>query len=251
MRKTLFNPKLFIKRNSSTILTVVGAAGVIATGVMAGKATIKAIDLLDQAQIEKGEELTKFEKVKVAAPSYIPAVLVGTSTIACIFGANILNKRHQAGLMSAYALLNQTHKEYKNKVRDMVGEDGELEIRQELAKDKYEPSEVDSEDDGKELFYESYSRRYFRATNETVLRAQYEINKAMQDVGGVSLNVYFRLLGLEETEYGDYLGWSAGQIMDTYWASWIDFEKEKVVMDDGLECSIVNVLEPLYDYNEY
>lgn len=247
----MFNPKLFIKRNSSTILTFAGVAGVIATGVMTAKATPKALQLIEETEKQKGEKLTKFEKFKVAAPSYIPAVLVGTSTIACIFGANILNKRHQAGLMSAYALLNQSHKEYKNKVKEMLGEDGELEIRQELAKDKYEGNEFEDEDDGKQLFYESYSQRYFRATNETVLRAQYEINRLMQEEGGLSLNVYFRLLGLEETEYGEYVGWSAGQLYDTYWTSWIEFYQEKVVMDDGLECYIVNVLEPLADFDDY
>ena len=247
----MFNPKLFIKRNSSTILTFAGAAGVVVTGVMAVKATPKALRLLEETKEQKGEDLTKFEKFKATAPSYIPAVLVGASTIACIFGANILNKRHQAGLLSAYALLNQTHKEYKNKVKEMLGEDGEFEIRQELAKDKYEEAEIEDEDDGKRLFYESYSQRYFRATKETVLKAQYEINKAMQEVGGLSLNVYFRLLGLEETEYGEYVGWSAGQLMDTYWTSWIDFYEEKVVMDDGLECHIINILEPLADFDEY
>ena len=95
---------LFLKKNASTILTCIGSAGVIATSVMAVKATPKALALLENAETEKGEGLTKIEKIKVVGPAYIPAVLIGASTIACIFGANILNQRQQAALMSAYAL---------------------------------------------------------------------------------------------------------------------------------------------------
>ena len=115
MNKLLRSSKLFLKRNSSTILTVVGATGVIATSVMAVKATPKALAMIEKAKEEKGEDLTKLETIKVAGPAYIPAAIAGISTIACIFGANILNKRQQAALMSAYALIDNSYKEYKNK----------------------------------------------------------------------------------------------------------------------------------------
>lgn len=83
------------------------------TAVMAVKATPKALRLIEEAEKEKGKKLTKTETVKVAWTPYIPTVLVGASTIACIFGANVLNKRRQAALMSAYALLDSSYKEYK------------------------------------------------------------------------------------------------------------------------------------------
>ena len=74
--------QLFLKRNASTILTCIGGAGVIATSVMAVKATPKALSLLDEAKEEKGEDLTVLETVKVAWKPYIPSVLFGVSTIA-------------------------------------------------------------------------------------------------------------------------------------------------------------------------
>lgn len=243
--------KLFFKRNNATILTFVGAAGVVATGVMAAKATPRALQLLEEAEKEKGEELTKFEKVTVAAPKYIPAVLVGTSTIACIIGANILNKRQQAAMASAYALVSRSYKDYKNKVKEMLGEDGEKEIQAEIVKDNYEKAEIEHDEDGKKLFYESYSERYFRATDEQVLAAMYDLNKLIQEEGGLSLNVYFRMLGLEETDYGEYIGWSPGQLLDTYWTSWVDFNRTKVEMDDGLECWIIDILEPMEGFDDY
>ena len=66
MNSLLSKSQTFLTRNSATILTCVGAAGVIATTVTAVKATPKALLLLEKAKEEKGEELTKLEVVKVA-----------------------------------------------------------------------------------------------------------------------------------------------------------------------------------------
>ena len=98
--------KLFFKRNGSFILTCIGAVGVVATSVTAVKATPKAIKLIEKREQEKGEKLTVLETIKVAGPAYIPSLAIGVSTIACIFGANGLNKKQQASIMRAYALLD-------------------------------------------------------------------------------------------------------------------------------------------------
>lgn len=251
MNNLLTHSRLFIKRNASTILTSIGGVGVVATAVMAVTATPKALALVEQSKEEKGEELTKAEIVKVAGPAYIPAILVGVSTIACIFGANALNKRQQASLMSAYALMNSSFKEYKDKVKEMHGEEGEKEVRAELAKDKYEEADVQHEDDGKQLFYDEYSKRYFRATNETVLMAEYAINKTLAEDCYASLNEFYDLLGLDPVEYGDQVGWSSAQMFEMYWSSWIEFWHEKVELEDGMECYIINITEPMVDYEEY
>lgn len=138
----------FLKRHSSTILTVMGAIGVGATAVIAVKDTPKALRILDEAEQEKGEELTVKEKIVTAGPVYIPAIAVGVSTIACIFGANALNKRNQAALMSAYALLDQSYKDYKRKVGDIYGEDADKRIIEEVAKEELEPRDnTDDTDD--------------------------------------------------------------------------------------------------------
>lgn len=138
----------FLKRHSSTILTTIGAIGVVATAVIAVKDTPKALRILDEAEQEKGEELTVKEKIVTAGPVYIPAIAVGVSTIACIFGANTLNKRNQAALMSAYALLDQSYKDYKRKVSDIYGKDADKKIIEEVAKEELEPRDsIDDTDD--------------------------------------------------------------------------------------------------------
>lgn len=138
----------FLKRHSSTILTVMGAIGVGATAVIAVKDTPKALQILEEAKQEKGEDLTVKEKIVTAGPVYIPAIAVGVSTIACIFGANTLNKRNQAALMSAYALLDQSYKDYKRKVSDIYGKDADKKIIEEVAKEELEPRDsIDDTDD--------------------------------------------------------------------------------------------------------
>lgn len=251
MNKWIHHSKLFLKRNSSTILTCVGAAGVVATTVMAVKATPKALVLLEEAKEEKGEELTKLEVVKVAGPAYIPAVVTGASTIACIFGANILNKRHQASLASAYALIDSSYKDYKKKVNELYGEDADKQVKTEIAKDKYKEENIEQDDDGKHLFYDQYSQRYYRVTNETALRAEYEVNKMLAEHGGASLNDYYDLLDIPRMDYGEYVGWSAAQMYDMYWDSWLHFHHTKVEMEDGIECWIVDYTEPFSEFDEY
>lgn len=132
-------PNAFVKKYGSTILTTLGVVGVIGTTVAAVKETPKALYLLDEAKKEKGEDLTVIEKVKVAGPVYIPSIIIGTSTIACIIGSNVLNKRHQAALLSAYTMLDQSFKEYKNKVIDLYGDEANEKVEEEIAKDHVEP----------------------------------------------------------------------------------------------------------------
>ena len=251
MNNLVKQSQLFVKRNASTILTCVGGVGVVATSIMAVKATPKALRLIEVATEEKGEELTKLEVVKVAGSIYIPSVVTGIATLACIFGANVLNKRQQAALMSAYALLDNSYREYKNKVVELYGEAADIRIREELAKDKYEEADI-SEDDGKQLFYDEFSERYFHAKMEDVIRAEYAINRKISVWGGAALNEFYEELDIPEVDYGNFLGWSSGGLMEMTWSDWLDFTHEKVVMDDGLECHIISIsVEPMFDYEYY
>ena len=245
------NAKLFLKRNSSTILTVLGGAGVVATAVTAVKATPKAIKLIEVYEEQKGEDLTTLEKVKVAGPHYIPAILIGAGTIACIFGANVLNKRNQASLMSAYALIDNSYKEYKKKVEELYGKEANTQVQQEIAKDKYKENDIQKEDD-ELLFYDEFSGRYFNATMERVLVAEYQVNRELHNTGHDTLNHFYEMVGLNPIDGGDALGWSEGGNYERYWQSWLDFRHNKVVMDEGLECYIITMFEePYVEFDDY
>ena len=253
MNDLLIKSQKFFKRNSSTILTCVGAAGVVATTVTAVKATPKAMMLLETAKEEKGEELTKFETVKIAGPAYIPSAILGVSTLACIFGANVLSQRGQASLMSAYALADKSYKDFRKKANELYGEDAGDQIRSSIVKDKYEelPEPIQLNDD-KRLYYDYYSEQYFESTPYEVQKAEYEVNRALMMDDCVTINDWYKNLGLECLEHGDDFGWTTFANSDMYWQTWIDFHHEKVVMDDGLECIIITFAQdPYTDYEEW
>ena len=250
MGKFFHLPTLFLKRNASTILTCIGAGGVIATSVIAVKATPKALKLLECAKEEKGEELTTLEKVQIAGPAYIPAAVTGATTIACIFGANVLNKRNQASLVSAYALLDSSYKKYRAKVDELYGEGADKKVIEEVAKDEFdEDILVDGE---LQAFYDTTSMRYFESTMEDVEQAELDLNKRLLATGYASLNHFYSLLNIPTVDYGNRVGWT------TYARGWqdgcarIDFDHQKVILDDGMECYLLHIItEPSMEYLDY
>lgn len=241
----------FLRKNASTILTCIGSVGVVATSVMAVKATPKAMRLIEAKKEEKGEKLTAWETIETAGMTYLPSIITGATTIACVFGANALNKRQQAALMSAYALLDNSYKEYKKKVSELYGENADREVRNEIAKDKYEEEDIEVSDN-KRLFYDEFSERYFESTTEDVLRAEYEVNRLLSQDSGIFLNEFYELLGLDRVDYGNYLGWSACEVSENQSYCWIEFSHRKVIMDDGLECTIISMhFAPTFDFENY
>ena len=250
MKNLVNTSRLFLRKNAPTILSTIGGVGVVATAVMAVKATPKALALIEQAETEKGEKLTKVEIVKTASVVYIPAALVGAGTIACIFGANVLNKRQQAALMSAYALLDSSYKEYKAKTVELYGEDADRNIKDEIVKDKYENTDIYG--DGEQLFYDSFSGQYFKSTMANVNNAEYQINRDLVMRDYATVNEFYDYLGVPPIDSGDELGWSSGMNFDYYWQVWIDFTHRKVTMEDGTECTIITMYsEPCVGWEDY
>lgn len=130
--------KAFIQRNSATVLAIAGVVGVVATVVTTTRAAPKAIRLLNEAKERENHELTIWQKMQVAIPVYIPVILTGSATIFCILSSNILNKASQASLMSAYMLLDQSHKDYQRKLKELYGQEAHDRIIESLAIEKAE-----------------------------------------------------------------------------------------------------------------
>lgn len=255
------NSRLFIKRNASTILTCLGGVGVVATTITAVKATPKAIQLIEEAEQEKGEELTKWEKIKTTTMTYLPSIGLGITTIVCIFGSQILNKKQQAALMSAYALVDQSYKDYRRKLKGLYGEEVDQEVREAIAIEKAEDVSVRGsylgtncdlsleESNGEpQVFYDEHSGRYFESTIEQVLTAEYHLNRNYILRGYSYLNEFYEFLGIEETDYGSVLGWAPND--DGMY--WIDFNHRKLESEEGKDVYIIEMpFEPTYDFLEY
>lgn len=252
-----------LNKASPTILTCVGAVGVIATAVLAVRATPKALECIDRKEHENRMyvKLTPIEKVKISWPYYVPAVLTGTATLICIFGANTLNRRQQASLASAYALVSRSYSDYKRKLKEIYGKEAHEKIMDSLAAEKAEnqhifssgflaASSLEFEDANEEfrLFYDSYSQRYFQATISQVLQAEYHLNRNFALMGGfVPLNMFYEFLGIETSPVFAGEGWWVTDEM-----YWIDFDHSKTMIDDGLngevECYIIDMVYTPMDH---
>lgn len=101
----------FLRKHGGTILAVAASVGVVATAIETGRATTKAKHLLevDEAlrtynEDEQGiveEPPTKKQIALICWKAYVPAVILGGGTIACILGSNALNKKQIASLTAA------------------------------------------------------------------------------------------------------------------------------------------------------
>lgn len=255
MKGTLSKTVRHFKRGAPILLSCAAAVGVVATAVFAVRATPKAMQLLKRKEYDKddGEELSKAEIVKTVWLLYIPSAAIGAATVFCIFGANMLSRKQQLALAGAYAMLNNSYRDYKNKVKGIYGEEAHKKILREIAVEKCEDNHITVgacgglwdtsldfgvDDEPTRLFYDCYSKRYFEITIENVLKAEYHLNRNFSLRGDATINEFYKFLGLERLDWGDDFGWSVDDGM-----AWIDFDHGLVVLDDGLECCII---EPVY-----
>ena len=242
---------VFFKKNSATILTTTGTIGVVVTSILTAKAAVKASKIIEKVEQEKGKKLTVRESIEAVWTVFVPPVIAGASTIACILGANILNKRQQASLVSAYALIENSYREYKAKLKELYGEEAHNNIIDAIAAEKYEDVHISSgrltseytqeieSDTEPRLFYDEYSGRYFESTIEKVLLAEYHLNRNYILRGFARLNDFYEFLGLEQTDYDETVGWDI--CSEIYW---IDFNHRKTLIgddNDSFECYVIEM----------
>ena len=240
-----------LKASSPTMLSFAAVGGVVATSVMAVRATPKAMTILQDQHYnhyynsEEPNNISKLEIVQMTWKCYIPTAIVGTSTIACILGANILNKKQQASIVSLYSILDQSYKRYQKAATEVYGEDANSKIKAQVAKNVYVSSDgyrtydpdLDSESE-KVLFFDYFSGRYFYSTVGAVINAQYHLNRNFILRGEATMSEFYEFLGIDNIDGGDDIGWA-----DEYAESgcmWIDFDISKTELDDGLECFILS-----------
>lgn len=238
--------QLFLKAHSPTILTVIGSTGVVITAVLAVKGTPKALKLIEEAKMTKGDELTVGETVQVAWKPYIPATISCVSTILCIVGVNYLNIQKQKNLMSAYMLLDNAFKEYRNRISERYGEEVDEEFSHDLVRKQLEEMEdIYTET----LFFEFNSMRFFEANIHKVLQAEYKATTQFSQCGYLTLNEYYSYLGIEPSSYGEAMGWSKYQMQTEEHVDDLEFTYERVIMSNGLVCyNIITNVSPTMDH---
>lgn len=240
-------PIKFIRNNSATILTIASVGGLVVTTISAVKAGQKAVKRLERATKEKGEELTKIEKVLNLLPVYIPTIAWGLGTATCIVGSNIINQKRQTSLIAAYSMLDTKFHQYQQTTNKLFGSDAHEKIQIEMAKDNYIWTGIfndeltydpDSDYSDKVIFYNTVTDSYFESTMASVLAAEYHTNRNLMIRGYVTVNDFCDFLGVKAVPWGGVMGWDHN-IFDMG-VCWLDFENKTVTLDDDLECIVIS-----------
>lgn len=227
----IFNKaKKMLLDNSPLILTYISVAGVATTAILASKATPKAMKAIEDWRtkewLENGitRSIKPEEMVQLTWKHYAPAAASGILTIGCIIASNHISNKRNAALVTVYSLAETAFKEYREKVKEQVGEAKAKKFTDDIAKDHLldtpmATSQVHITGLGEVLCYDSYTGRYFKSDIEIIRRAQNDINaKIIRDMYA-SHNDFYKLVGLEKTAFGEEVGWTANDLLDIEFTS--------------------------------
>lgn len=172
LTRTFNRTGLKIKKHSPEILLAAGTVGVVVSGVMACKATLKVNEILDESkqQIDTihsvaadpnmAEKYTAEDSKKGLAIVYTqtavkmiklygPSVGLGVVSLGCMIGSNrILSKRNVA-LAAAYTAVDKSFKEYRGRVIERFGKQLDKELRYNIKAKEIE--EVSKDENGHEV----------------------------------------------------------------------------------------------------
>ena len=254
----LKNAKTFASTHSPEILTGIGIAGMITTTILAVKATPRAMLLLEMerelknAESDRDEsvELTPVEVVKATWKCYIPAVVTGTMSVACLIGASSVHVKRTAALATAYKLSETALTEYREKVIETIGENKEKSVREKVHKEQIDSNPVSKNEviitkKGSTLCYDAISGRYFKSDIDKIRKAENNLNKKMLNDMYVSLNDFYDELDLDHINIGYDLGWNLDDGL-------INLDFSSHIADDGTPCIVVDYrVAPKYGFSKF
>lgn len=229
--------EFFTKKNSPAILSGLAIVGVIATAYSAYKAGPRADKILKEYRQDindchpkdkDAKRAVAGEAIKKMVPVIAPTIIMGGSTIACIFGSHSVSSRRIAALSAAYSLSEATVKNLNEKMEEMLGEKKARAVKDAIMKDKlHADSEKDRRimadsnfpipGDGTVLCKDMPTGRMFYSSAEKIKQA---ISKCSYDIISdmyISLNEFWEAIGspqLEPTQIGNDLGWNIDDTID-------------------------------------
>ena len=160
--RTFNRAGLKLKKHSPEIMVTAGVIGVVASAVMACKATTKASSIVDEMKeemdkihkaadmvdeeiyseedLKKDTSIVYIQTVVKFAKLYGPSIALGALSITSILvGHNILRKRNLA-LAAAYTAIDTSFKAYRGRVVERFGKELDKELRYNIkAKEVEEP----------------------------------------------------------------------------------------------------------------
>ena len=204
----------FIVQKSPTILLILGVGGCISATVIAVKETPKAAKLLEERKEElQQEKLDVKEIVKTTWKLYLPVVITGIVSIACIIFSHSLNERRKAALATAYTIAKTAMTEYRDRVKEEFGPEKDMEIRRDVG-EKIEEQFGDVLDSQQKQLLGSpkvwirepcTGQEFYMSENEVRDRIA-DLNEQILDRDlGATVNDYLDCLDLNHSEiFGDW-----------------------------------------------
>lgn len=215
----------FLSKNSSKLLTGAAVAGLFSTVYFAIKATPKACELIAEKKQELDvEKLPVRETVKTVAKVYVPTIISGAATAACMISATAIGDKKAAAIMAAANISDMAYKEYRSAVKEKNPELHE-EILEGMSGNKLLQTPCRKEDvirtiHGDELCFDELSGRYFTADREFIREVVNNFNAQLIHDMSLSLNDFYDLLDLPHIGIGNTLGWNIrGGTIDMHYSS--------------------------------
>ena len=233
----------FLVDNAPSILTGVGIAN-WALATLFG--IIESPDARDEIRSEEETRvLSTMDKIKIAAPHFIPTLVTASVGTGCIVAANNIHIDRNTAAIAACAISEAAFKEYAAKTKEIIGEKKEKVIREEVAKDvmekhPYSGREAYLTGNGDVLCYDKNSDRYFKSDKETLLQKENRLNRRLLEEAVITQNDLYLEIGLNPVELGNDLGWKIDDGL-------IKMRFDCQLTDTGVPCLVMDFeLEPKY-----
>lgn len=242
--------RLTVSKYSPEILMGIGIAGMVTSTVLAVKATPKALMLMEMRKEElEVDTLTPVETVKTTWKCYLPTVITGATSVACLVGSHSVNSRRNAALATAYKLSETAFAKYRESTLETIGEKKEQAVRDKVSEKQIKETPVNKTEvfmtgKGQTLFFEPLSSRYFYSDLEKIKRAENKLNKEIicdAFDSGRTVNDFYEEIGIPTTSTGDNLGWKIGYLIDIYPSAQM---AEEGTEHEGEPCIVLNYSNP-------
>jgi hypothetical protein len=167
--------------------------------------------------VPEPRELLK-NRVELVWRLYIPPLVVGAATIACIIGADRVSAGRAAGLATAYTLLEKNYSDHKDKIVEKFGERKAEQVEDEIAQDRVNDTYLENLElrglDKGEICYDTFGGQYFRSTVEDLHAARNSLNAALNHSDCATLADFYRLLDIDTPPFSETIGWNSDRLLE-------------------------------------
>ncbi len=278
------NAELFLRKHGASILTAAGASGFVVSNFMWAKAALRSSGTISKLKYMSTEIQDKeidanytvrdkynemgllwMKEVPSILKEFGPAIAVSSVSVACVIFSHKLMRDKQAALGAAYFAIARAYESYRERVREELGKEKELEIYRHvrtIPKDPesegFDPNVPCDIDYGYNMasryakFFDESNINWVKTPEYNLIfirQKQNWLNDRLRMKGFVFLNEAYDELGLPWTQEGQVVGWRHDAAERGTGDGFIDFGLYN--QSDEVQRAFINGVEPsvLLDFN--